>query len=105
MAREDDLTDAKIAAAEARGETRIARLEGKLDLVLEAVRNSSNDARDNRRAIIANGWVIFGAIVVVLGILITVAPVIFDMGFKWRETISKEVQERVPPTTPPSTQK
>jgi hypothetical protein len=32
MAIQGDLTDAKIAAAEARTDTKIARLEGKLDL-------------------------------------------------------------------------
>jgi hypothetical protein len=100
MATEAELTDAKIAASEARGDTKIARMEGKLDLVLEAVRTSREEARDNRRAVIANGWVIFGALVVVLGIMVTVAPVVFDMGFKWRETISREVQERMPAPIP-----
>jgi hypothetical protein len=104
MATESELRAAEIAAAEARTDTKIVRLEGKLDLVLEAVKSTRDEARDNRRAVIANGWVIFGALVVVIGILVTVAPVIFDMGFKWRETITKEVQDRLPPP-PPSTPK
>jgi hypothetical protein len=104
---------AEIAAAEARSDTKIARIEGKLDLVLEAVRSSREDARnilananDNRRAVITNGWVIFGALVVAVGIMFTVAPAIFDLGFKWRETISREVQDqyqRNAPPRPPST--
>jgi hypothetical protein len=96
---------AEIAAAEARGDTKIARMEGKLDLVLSKLDHSNEyftqvrtDIADSRRAGIANAWVIFGALVVVIGILVTVAPVIFDMGFKWRETITKEVQDRIPAT-------
>jgi hypothetical protein len=96
---------AEIAAAEARGDTKIARMEGKLDLVLSKLDHSNEyftqvrtDIADSRRAGIANAWVIFGALVVVIGILVTVAPIIFDMGFKWRETITKEVQDRIPAT-------
>jgi hypothetical protein len=101
---------AQIRASEAGTETKIARLEGKLDLVLESVRTSRDEARDNRRAVIANGWVIFGALVVVLGIMLTIAPTIFDMGFRWRETLTQEVKEVVqrsqpplPPPRPPAT--
>jgi hypothetical protein len=96
---------AQIAASEARGETKLARLEGKLDLVLQAVQEARSESRDNRRAIIANGWVIFGALIVVTGVLVTVAPVVFDLGFKWRETITKEVQDRIPQSPTPRPQK
>jgi hypothetical protein len=34
MTSQDDLVDAKIAAAEARTDTKVVRLEGKIDLVL-----------------------------------------------------------------------
>ena len=81
MATEGELRAAEIAAAEARTDTKIARLEGKLDLVLESVRSSRDEARDNRRAVIANAWVIFGALIVVIGIIVTVAPAILDFGF------------------------
>jgi hypothetical protein len=100
MPTEGELRAAEIAAAEARTDTKIVRLEGKLDLVLEAVRSSRSEARDNRRAIIANAWVIFGAIIVVIGIIVTIAPAILEFGFKWRETVTQEVHEqlsRVPP--------
>lgn len=103
MATEGELRAAEIAAAEARTDTKIARIEGKLDLVLESVRSSRDEARDNRRAVIANAWVIFGALIVFIGIIITVAPAILEFGFKWRETITNEVHEqvsRVPPAKP-----
>jgi hypothetical protein len=103
MATESDLRTAEIAAAEARTDTKIVRLEGKLDLVLETVKVSREEARDNRRAVIANGWVIFGALVIIIGVLYTTAPILLDLGFKWRETIAKEIQERLPPApAPPS---
>jgi hypothetical protein len=106
MATEGEVRAAEIAAAEARTDTKIVRIEGKIDLVIESVRASREEARDNRRAVIANGWVIFGALVVIVGILYTAAPVILDFGFKWREAITKEVQEQVRPQVPvpPSTQ-
>jgi hypothetical protein len=108
MATADELAQARIDASEARTDTKIVRLEGKLDTVLndvrafrdearENVRAFRDEARDNRRAVIANQWVIFGSVVVILGILITITPVIFDLGFKWRETITKEVQEQIRP--------
>jgi hypothetical protein len=103
MATEAELRAAEIAAAEARTDTKITRLEGKMDLVLESIRSSRDEARDNRRSVIANAWVIFGALIVVIGILVTVAPAILDFGFKWRETITNEVHEqvsRVPPAKP-----
>jgi hypothetical protein len=45
---------AHIDASEARGETKIARLEGKLDLVLSRL----NDVNENVRSSKANQWVI-----------------------------------------------
>ena len=87
--------NAKLEAVEARTDTKIVRLEGKLDLVLEAVRSTKEEGRDNRRAVIANLWVIFGALVVLIGIIVTVAPVIFDLGSKFRETVTKEIQEQI----------
>jgi hypothetical protein len=90
-----DEIDAKLEASEARADTKLARLEGKLDLVVETVRSSRDEARDNRRAIIANLWVIFGVLVAIVGILFTVLPTVLDLGFKWRETISKEVETQV----------
>jgi hypothetical protein len=102
MASQDELVDAKIAAAEARTDTKIVRLEGKMDLVIESLRSSRAEARDNRRAVIGNLWVIFGSIVAILAILVTVAPVIFDMGFRLRETVTKEVQDRIPAPAAPA---
>jgi hypothetical protein len=102
MASQDELVDAKIAAAEARTDTKIVRLEGKMDLVIESLRSSRAEARDNRRAVIANQWVILGSVVAVLAILATVAPTIFDIGFRLRETVTKEVQDRIPAPAAPA---
>jgi hypothetical protein len=94
---------AQIAASEARGETKFARLEGKLDLVLSKIDNSNShysdlkaDIADSRRSTVANVWVVFGTVVALLIGLVAAAPAIFDLGSKFRETITKEVQDRIP---------
>jgi hypothetical protein len=97
---------ARIDASEAKNDTKIVRLEGKLDLVLQAVQSSRHDvletakisrqeANDNRRWVVGNIWLLFAAVVAVIAILVTVAPVIFDMGVKWRETITSEINMRL----------
>lgn len=90
----DDLTDAKIAAAEARTDTKLARLEGKIDRVLDSVETSRSEARDNRRAIIANVWVVFAAVAALIVGLAAVFPTVYDLGAKNREAISRDVNER-----------
>jgi len=103
MPTDQELTDAKLRAVGAETDTKIARLEGKMDLVLEAVRSSREEARDNRRAVIANAWVVFGALVVVVGIIAAAAPVIFDLGSKFRESITKEIHDQLTPRFSPQT--
>lgn len=101
-----DLTDAKIAAAEARTDTKIARIDGKLDLVvakLDAVNENTTalrrEVKESERSVKANSWVIFGAllgsIVVVIGILVTIMPAIFDIGMRSREALTKEVHDQL----------
>jgi hypothetical protein len=103
--------NAEIAAAEARTDTKIVRLEGKIDLVISKLdaANTINAAirqevRDSRRAVIANAWVIFAAMVGIVAIVATVGPMIFDLGMRTREAISKDIQERLPtlPSTGPA---
>ena len=90
---------AQIAASEARGETKLARLEGKLDLVLLKLDDVKEDGRHTR-----NNAILIGVSLALLIIgSIAAAPVIFDLGFKLRETVTKEVQEQVQhaPAKPP----
>jgi hypothetical protein len=99
MASQDDLMDAKIAAAEARTDTKIVRLEGKLDLViskLDLINESYRGVKEGQRAVITNIWVVFAALAAIIIGSIAAAPVIFDLGMRLRETITKEIQERVP---------
>lgn len=93
---------AQIAAAEARGDTKIVRIEGKMDLVLlkldasiagsEAIRR---DVKDSERSLKANAWVIFAAIIGVVAIIATVGPLLFDLGTKHDEALTKKVQEQL----------
>jgi hypothetical protein len=102
MATEGELRGAEIAAAEARTDTKIARLEGKLDLVLsklDAVSENTiatrREVKDSERAVKANAWVIgIGMLAVIIALLFGL-PSIFDLGMKQRDTIVKEVQEQL----------
>ena len=96
MASQDDLVDAKIAAVEARTDTKIVRLEGKLDLVLSKI----GDVREGQRWVVANIWVVFAALAAIIIGSIAAAPAIFDLDVRVRETITKEIQERMPAPTP-----
>jgi hypothetical protein len=99
---------AEIGTAEARTDTKIARLEGKMDIViikLDAVNESTlamrRDVKDSERAIKANAWVIFAALAAILIGLIATIPAIFDWGFKMREVIDKEIHVHQPPVNSP----
>jgi hypothetical protein len=95
--------DAKLTTVSAQTDTKLARLEGKLDLViteLRSVNDTYKNVRDGQRATIANLWVVFAALAAIIIGSIAAAPVIFDLGMKLRETITKEVQERTPPPPP-----
>jgi hypothetical protein len=109
MASEGEVRTEAIAAAEARTDTKIAKLEGKLDLVLaklETVNENTiagrqevsavrQEIKHSERAVKANAWVIgFGLLGVIIALVIGL-PTIFDLGTKQRDTISKEVQEQL----------
>src|SRR6266446_2917924 len=88
MATSDELAKANIAAAEARTDTKIARMEGKLDLVLtklDATANHANsefvqignrltevrnDVRADYAATRTNLWVVFAGI---MGLIVAIA--------------------------------
>jgi hypothetical protein len=87
MASQDDLMDAKIAAAEARTDTKIVRLEGKLDLViskLDLINESYRGVKEGQRAVITNIWVVFAALAAIILGSIAAAPLIFDLGMRLR---------------------
>jgi hypothetical protein len=107
MANSDDLVDAKLGRVAAETDTKIARLEGKLDLVLSKIDASNShysdlrtDIADSRRATIANVWVVFAAVVALLVGLAAAAPVIFDLGTKHRDMIDRTVQESITKAAP-----
>jgi hypothetical protein len=87
---------AHIDASEARGETKIARLEGKLDLVLSRL----NDVNENVRSSKANQWVIGLGLAVLIVAVVALFPVFFGMGTQIRDMIHSEVQSQIPNTPP-----
>ena len=109
MATEGELRAAEIAAAEARTDTKIARLEGKLDLVLSKLDTVNENTlagrhdviairqeiKDSERAVKNNTWLIGLGLLAVIVALAVGLPTIFDWGVKQRDTIVKEVQEQL----------
>ena len=107
MATEGELRAAEIAAAEARTDTKIARLEGKLDLVItkiDAVNENTiatrREVKDSERAVKANAWVIGIGLLAVIIALAFGLPSIFDLGVKQRDAIVKEVQDQLQKVLP-----
>jgi Fe2+ transport system protein B len=104
MTREE--MKAEIAASEARGDTKIARFEGKLDLVLaklDSVNNSvtdkMKDVKDDVRSARANQWVIALGLAVLIVAVVTLFPVFFGIGTQLHDMVHSEVQSQIP--TPP----
>src|ERR1043166_7319911 len=96
MATEGEVRAAEIAAAEARTDTKITRMEGKLDLVISKL----DDVREDGRATRANLWVVGLGLAVLIVAMITLFPVVLDLGMKTRESITKETQEQVHKAAP-----
>lgn len=93
-----------IGAAEARGETKIARFEGKLDLVLSKL----DDVRQDNRTTRANQWVIAFGLALLIVALVASFPSFFGIGSQIRDLVHTEVHDQLPApasTTRPSNQK
>jgi hypothetical protein len=83
----DEIT-ARIEAAEARTDTKIVRIEGKLDLVISKI----DDVRNDYRSIRGNIWIVFFGLA---GLIVAIAigiPSIYDFGTKIRDLVHSEVQ-------------
>ena len=107
MTREE--MKAEIAASEARGDTKIARFEGKLDLVLSkldgvntSVSDKMKDVKDDVRAARANQWVIGLGLAVLIVAVVTLFPVFFGIGTQLRDMVHSEVQSQTPLPAPKS---
>jgi hypothetical protein len=110
--------DALIGKSEAQTETKIARFEGKLDLVLSKLDAASAeinskftavgerltevraDVRADHASTRANIWVAFVGILALIVAIALLYPTFFDMGSKIREMVVKEVHEVQPSSVP-----
>jgi hypothetical protein len=99
MTREE--MKAEIAASEARGETKIARFEGKLDLVLEKLGNVNENVRSSNN----NQWVIGLGLAVLIVAMVALFPVFFGMGAQIRDMVHTEMQSQTPVAPTPKPQK
>lgn len=93
---------AQIAASEARGDTKIARFEGKLDLVLaklDSTNEKMNDVKDDIRSARANQWVIAFGLAVLIVAVAGLFPVFFGLGSQLRDMVHSEIQSQIPPNS------
>jgi hypothetical protein len=88
---------AEVALAEARTETKIARMESKLDLVLsklDGVNSRFDEVRSDYRATRGNIWVgMFGLAVLIVAIA-ALFPVFFSIGAQIRDLVHTEIQSQ-----------
>jgi hypothetical protein len=92
MATEGELRAAEIAAAEARTDTKIVRMEGKLDLVLSKLDGVREDNRGTR----ANQWIIGVSLAVLIVAIAGLFPVFFGIGTQVRDLVHSEIQSQSP---------
>lgn len=88
-----------IEGSEARAETKAARLDGKIDLVIEKIdrlNGRMDELRDDNRATRSNIWVVgFGLAALIVAIFLGL-PAVFSLGTQLRDMVAKEVQTLAP---------
>ena len=103
MPGSDELTDKKIEVAEAHTDIKIARMEGKLDLVvskIDGINSRLDDVRHDYLATRANIWVVgLGLAVLIVGVA-ALFPVFFGVGTQLRDIIDKAIDAHISSTTP-----
>jgi Fe2+ transport system protein B len=88
---------AHISASEARTDTKIARLEGKIDLVISKL----DSAKDDSRTIRNNQWVIFFGLALLIVAMITTFPIFFNVGTQIKAMVDNAVQMHFQSTSKP----
>jgi len=88
--------DAKLGQISAETDTKIARIDGKLDLLLSKM----GEVVESGRATRANQWVIATALAVIMVALGFGIPALFGNGLQLRDVIHNEVVESLPKVAP-----
>ncbi len=94
--------DAKIAASEARTDTKITRFEGKLDLVLSKLEDVKatnetirTDVREDGRSTRANLWTIAFGLAILIVTLAALYPSFFGIGAQVKDMVDSAVQSHL----------
>jgi len=97
MAERDDIREEikdKLALAEARTDTKITVLSGKIDLVISKIDSGREENRGTRN----NIWLVgFGLAALFIAIAVAF-PVFVDMGSRLRDIVREEVKVSIPKT-------
>lgn len=87
------LIDAKVAAAEARTDTKFERLIGRLDSIDAKLTRIETDNVRTRATVRTTGLSVFAAIVTVLGLLFAVFSQSFSIGTKVSDAAREQAQQ------------
>jgi hypothetical protein len=105
----DELTNHKIAASEARAETKLVRLEGKIDLLSSSIENlgskidsQRNEAASNRNVVVATVVGTALSIAALLYAILTYGASTFYNGTVVRDIVHNEVSAARPAANTPS---
>ncbi len=84
--------DAKIAAAEARTDSKFAAVLARLDVINEQLRTSREELRVTRSNVWSAAFAVMGLIVALAALAATVAPASFTAGLSMRELAREEAR-------------
>lgn len=94
--------DAKLGASEARSDTKIARLEGKLDLVLsklddlnQKITTTEGHIRDDSRTMRSSLWGIGLGLAALMVTIVALFPVFFSIGTQVKDMVEQAVSTRL----------
>jgi hypothetical protein len=88
-----EIINDKVAASEARGETKLVRLEGKLDLIMKTIDDLAGESKLDNRATRSNALAIGFGLAALIVAIAALFPVFFGMGDRIHDLVDKAVTD------------
>jgi hypothetical protein len=88
-----EIIDDKVAASEARGETKLVRLEGKLDLIMKTIDDLARESKIDSRATRSNQLVVGFGLAALIVAIAALFPVFFGMGDRIHDIVDRAVSD------------
>jgi hypothetical protein len=99
-----ELIDAKIAACEARGEVKLARLEGKIDVMIANQASLKDGVNSVKNTVWTVGAIVVTVIVASIALVVALVPPSVTFGTQMRDMVQREVESQKRSDTPPKAQ-